>query len=63
MGAAGYIMPLIRGEICIFSLFGSYALYAKIGCLVVGAVLGVIGLIRFLSGPKAEPQGEEKRPE
>ena len=62
MGIGGFIMPLIRGEIGLFSLFGQYAVYAKIGFLAVGAVLGVIGLIRFLSGPK-EAAAEEKKPE
>jgi branched-subunit amino acid permease len=63
MGAGGFIMPLIRGEIGLFSLFGAYALYAKIGFFVVGAVLGVIGLVRFLGSAPTDAADQEKKAE
>jgi hypothetical protein len=64
MGAAGFIMPLIRGsEIGVFSIFGAYAVFAKIGCLAVGAVLAVIGLIRYLGSLKTSADEGEKKPE
>jgi hypothetical protein len=64
LGILAFVMPLIRGgEVRIFSLFGEYAVYAKIGCLVAGGVLLVIGLIRLLGGPKTPDGDEEKKQE
>jgi hypothetical protein len=54
LGVASFIMPLIRGEIGLFSLFGVYALYAKIACLGIGVIILVIGLVRYFRGPKPD---------
>ncbi len=66
IGIGGFLMPLAGKEIIIFRWLGQlgqqYILIGKIACLALGAVALVIGLIRFFTGPKSEPEKKQDQP-